>query len=66
MANQINPNDPNGTNWVQLGRWMIAWGAVVGAVRPAGALGEPIRAEDDDGTKFAKWQRWLRAIAETV
>jgi hypothetical protein len=66
MPDNIYPDDPNGTDWVRLGRWLETWyAATTTAPVPTGdPLLTPIRSDDTEGTKFAKWQRWLKAIQQ--
>lgn len=67
MPADIKPDDPVGTNWVVLGQWLEAIQAATGQPLPPGdELLAPIEASDSDGVKFAKWQRWLTAIQQTI
>jgi hypothetical protein len=65
MPDNIYPDDPNASNWVKLGQWLMAWYATYGQPVPTGdPLLTAIRDDDSEGTKFAKWQRWLKAIRQ--
>lgn len=66
MPENIYPDDPNGTDWVRLGQWLETWYyANTSTPPPSGdPLLAPIRQEDTEGVKFAKWQRWLKAIQQ--
>lgn len=67
MPQNIYPNDPNGTDWVRLGQWLQTWYASYGEPVPTGdPLLAPIYDNDTEGTKFAKWQRWLKAIQQVA
>jgi hypothetical protein len=59
MPRNIYPDDANGTDWVLLGEWLQDWYASYGQ-----PLLAPIYSNDTEGTKFAKWQRWLKAIQQ--
>lgn len=66
MPQDIQPNDPDGTKWVLLGQWLQEWySSTTSAPVPSGdPLLSPIDSSDSEGTKFAKWQRWLKAIQQ--
>lgn len=66
MPEDVYPDDPNGVDWVQFGKWLEAWYyANTSTLPPSGdPLLAPICQEDTEGVKFAKLQRWLKAIRE--
>jgi hypothetical protein len=66
MPQNIQPNDPNGTDWVRLGQWLQDWysATTTNPVPTGDPLLAPIYSNDTEGTKFAKWQRWLKAIQQ--
>ena len=67
MPDDIQPNDPVGSNWVHLGQWLEAFQAATGNPLPSGdSLLTTIYADDTEGAKFAKWQRWLKAIQQSI
>lgn len=66
MPNDIHPDDPVGTNWETLGAWLEDWQSKYGPAPFSDSLLTTIHASDTEGAKFAKWQRWLKAIQQSL